>query len=621
LPDDTLVLVTAPDFTKLNELYHSTPIVQLINDPAMKPFKDKFVSKWQDDFAQPLERELNIKLADYASLPQGQLTFALVKNQWMSGKDEQPGLILLIDTRDRSSQLTTNLTNLRKHWVDSGKIIKTEKLRGYEFSVLPMSSNDVPKTLKKFFPDSPEEQELAEDGSVKTTGAAKRDLVVGQAESLLIIGNSLATVEKVVDRLGGGSLPRLGEYSNYQENYNSMFRSAPAYGWVNVKAFLDLFNSKTAEKKDSDAPEGLPSFDTTKLLKATGLGGLKSVAFNLQGSKEGTGFQAFLNIPESSRQGLFKILAGESKEYLPPAFVPADATKYQRWRIDGKKSWAALETLLKELSPQAINALNFLIDTANTNAKEKDPNFDVRKNLIGNLGDDLVSYEKAPRGTTPAEYQNPPSIFLIGSPHPEELVVALKNILVFMSAQAGSPSEREFLNRKIYSIPVPSLPMVGGNQRGPARTLHYSASSGYVAFSTDAATLEEYLRSSDSQGKSLRETAGLSEAAQKVAGSGTSLFGYENQLETMRATFEVLKKGMNSEESSGALNAIPGAAAVTGMSKNFKEWADFSLLPPFERISKYFGFSVYAGSASVEGLSLKAYAPTPTALKVDKSGK
>ena len=75
----------------------------------------------QPGIAQSLEGELNIKLADYASLPQGQLTFALVKNQWMFGKDEQPGLILLIDTRDRSSQLTTNLTNLRKHWVDSGR--------------------------------------------------------------------------------------------------------------------------------------------------------------------------------------------------------------------------------------------------------------------------------------------------------------------------------------------------------------------------------------------------------------------------------------------------------------------------------------------------------------------
>src|SRR5947209_8572998 len=116
--------------------------------------------------------------------------------------------------------------------------------------------------------------------------------------------------------------------------------------------------------------------------------------------------------------------------------------------------------------------------------------------------------------TMPNQIGSRPMLLMIG-----RKIGMVRNMIPIQSMNA-------FLNRKIYSIPVPSLPMVGGNQRGPARTLHYSASSGYVAFSTDAATLEEYLRSSDTQGKSLRETAGLSETAQKVAGSGTSLFGY-----------------------------------------------------------------------------------------------
>src|SRR5271165_220276 len=38
LPDDTLVVVTAPDFVKLRDLYHRSAQGQLWNDPAMKPF-------------------------------------------------------------------------------------------------------------------------------------------------------------------------------------------------------------------------------------------------------------------------------------------------------------------------------------------------------------------------------------------------------------------------------------------------------------------------------------------------------------------------------------------------------------------------------------------------------
>ena len=59
--------------------------------------------------------------------------------------------------------------------------------------------------------------------------------------------------------------------------------------------------------------------------------------------------------------------------------------------------------------------------------------------------------------------------------------------------------------------------------------------------SSDVALLEQYLRSAETQGKSLRENAGLNEAAQQV-GAGTGLFGYSNQGETMRATFEAMKK-------------------------------------------------------------------------------
>jgi len=49
--------------------------------------------------------------------------------------------------------------------------------------------------------------------------------------------------------------------------------------------------------------------------------------------------------------------------------------------------------------------------------------------------------------------------------------------------------------------------------------------------------------------------------------------------------------------------------------QNFKEWVDLSLLPPFEKISKYFCFSVYGGSANVDGLTFKMFSPIPPALK------
>ena len=86
------------------------------------------------------------------------------------------------------------------------------------------------------------------------------------------------------------------------------------------------------------------------------------------------------------------------------------------------------------------------------------------------------------------------------------------------------------------------LPMFEAGRAAKPRTLSCAASSGYVAISTDASMLEEYLRSSEAQGKALKDTPGLSEAAQKVLGPGSSLFGFSNQAESMRGWFELLRK-------------------------------------------------------------------------------
>src|SRR5208282_5533479 len=106
----------------------------------------------------------------------------------------------------------------------------------------------------------------------------------------------------------------------------------------------------------------------------------------------------FLSVPENSRAGIFKIFAAVQKDANPPAFVPADAIKFWRWRVDGRQGWAELEKTLAGISPQALSQLNSVIDVANMMAQQKDPAFDVRKDLIANLGDDLISYQKAPVG-------------------------------------------------------------------------------------------------------------------------------------------------------------------------------------------------------------------------------
>lgn len=637
LPDETLVLISAPDWTKLSALYRDSAYGRFWNDPAMKPIKDRFISRWQEEMVKPLERELGVSLETYGSLLQGQLTLALTRNGWQGKADVPPGFLLLMDTRDKSPVLSTNLAALRKQWVAAGKTMRTEKLRDLEFSVFPTSSNNIPSTLRKLFPKPYEFQgppgqvgsnKLAPGSEVEAGNVdllletisglltAGNELVVGQAGSLLIVGNSVKAVEKIAIRLTGGALPALGEVAAYQASHQVLFRDAPLYGWVNVKALLDVTNRKPADKPETEAPDPFDVIPPEKIVSATGLAGVNTVACSLQASNEGLSIQLSIGVPEANRQGLFRILAGEARETVVPPFIPADAVSFQRWRLDGQKTWATLEKMLTDASSQSVSTINWILDTAGARAKEKDPAFDLKKVLVGNLGDDMITYEKGPRGESPAELRLRPSILLLGSPSTEQLTAAFKALFVIFP-QGDTITEREFLSRKIFSVPMPPASLITGTpaRPGPAGTLHFAAGTGYVALSTDATLLEEYLRSSQTPPKPLRERAGLAQAAEKVGGAGTCLFGYEDQAEAMRATFAAMKKDPGSAANANSLGLFPGLPGLSGGERHFKGWMDYSLAPPFEKVAPYFYFTVYGGSANVDGLTLKFYAPTPPGLR------
>ena len=57
LPADTLLLLTVPDFAGLRTASTVSPQWLFWNDPAMKPFHDKFMAKWNEQFIAPLERD------------------------------------------------------------------------------------------------------------------------------------------------------------------------------------------------------------------------------------------------------------------------------------------------------------------------------------------------------------------------------------------------------------------------------------------------------------------------------------------------------------------------------------------------------------------------------------
>jgi hypothetical protein len=593
LPADTLAFFTVPDTAVLRATAKTSPQMLFWNDPAMKPFHDKFMVTFNERLLTPLTKDLGLKVDDFLALPQGQLTFGVTVNGSTGQDDIPPGIILLLDTRDKSGLLQTNLATLTKKWREAGRALRTEKIRGLTFTVVPLSSNDFSGILPKRTPVS----ELGKEPKAAQPG----EVYFAQYESLLVAGNSAKVVEAVATRLTGGSSPIIGDDANFVGDKLSQFRDSPLYyGWFNGSKFFALLAAAPKDSTEDETPSLMPKFSAAKVLTATGLDQLKSASFAVREQPDGATVTMHLTAPESTRAGLLKMLALPAKDAGIPAFVPADATKFTRLRLDGKQTWAELQKLVAGLSPQYLASLNAVIDMANTMAQQKDPAFDLRTALFGNLGDDLIIYQKPPVGNTLPDISSPPALYLIGMANTDQAINGIKTLTTLGAPQDGAPAPRDFLGHKIYTIAQRTKAAPG--TPAPPSYLYLSAKGGYVAMSKNSSILEEYLRSAEGKNKPLREAAGISEAAARVGGT-SGMFSYENQRESMRAAFKLLKTSSTADPT---LQMLPPA---------FRDWADFTLLPEYDDVAKYFYLTVIGANANAEGLTLKVFTPRPPQLK------
>jgi len=579
-------MATVKDWTDATNAFWKSSLGRLWSDEAMRPARDKFNVRMTNEFAQPLDRELKINASDYADLVRGQVTLALTKaekpGKWF-------GFVLLIDSKDKAETLKTNLTELRKKWTDGGRAVRTEKVRDVEFTAYQFTQATLQKIARKM---TGKPEDAAPDPEAETN---KIDVLVGQSQSLLVVGTQARDLEKILAKQSGGTPPVLADQPVFQANFNALFRDATAFAWLDFKPIFELWTAPTEGAAPALPTARFANLTAQKLLPALGLGELKSIATRISVRPEGYDGELFFTVPEAARHGMVKALAPPAKDASPPPFVPADAVRFKRVRIDFQQTWAAFESALIKVDPAVAGFVQLLLGAA---GKEGDANFDLKKSLIDSMGDDYISYEKA------AKTNGSPSLTLLGARNPEQFLSGIRMIMRMLPEPIGttSMSEREFLGRKIHTMNL-----------GPGNQMLLAANGAYIAISSDPAMLEEYLRSNEAPPKPLRDLPGLADAAQKVGGQTTGWFSFHQQTETMRQRIAEAKANPDHEPPPPSM--LSALNPFEDLMPDIMDWIDTPSLPPFDRIAKYFHFLLTTGSTTPDGISFKLSAPTPPALK------
>ena len=597
LPQETVLVVAVPDAGKGLAVLTNSTMGRMWRDAGIKAFRDKFEGKFNSSFVGPLERQLGLSLSDYQGLARGQITFAIVSVNQPDKPDQHYAPVFLLDAGDRAAQLATNLAAVKKKWIDAGKSLKTEKIRETDFTTLLMSPEDL--SIQKLLPNL---TDTNDDIPVKTSGV-KEEVTFGQSGSLLVVSSSPPLIEMILARQAGGMVPGLDEEPTFQRDYGARLQGTPLYVWFNAKALLGDFIKMQAQGAPGQSLLA-GAMNAEGAMSALGFTSLTSASVAYRDTPDGLNLQIYIGAPEADRRGLAKVLETEAKDSAPPAFIPSDAVKFSRVRLDIPKSWRALDSTLSKVSPQFTQFFNYALDVA---GKSKDEKYDLRSELLASLGDDIITYARSPSGTSIADLREAPEITLIGSPTPTKLASALR-VAMSVMVPADKITDREFLGRKIYTAPLPFSP--GG---GP-RTYHFAASSGYVAMTSDVDMLEEFLRSNDREKPGLDQTPGLSDAAQKAGGGfNAGIFTYNNDKEGIRALLDALRnETVSGPDLLGLLGLQSRQSKISTVEEanQFKDWCDFSLLPPTAAITKYFNYTVWAGGFNQDGFTINCFTPT-----------
>jgi len=83
----------------------------------------------------------------------------------------------------------------------------------------------------------------------------------------------------------------------------------------------------------------------------------------------------------------------------------------------------------------------------------------------------------------------------------------------------------------------------------------------------------------------------------------TGYFGFQNNASMFKMFYTVLKNHTD----------FMKPFEILFPSIEIKDWIDVSLLPPFEKIEKYFNFVVYSAKVEPNGFLIQSYSPLPAA--------
>ena len=583
VPPETILLVDINNFNQLRAQFEKTNIYQLYKDPAMAAFIDNFKTKWREK-KQESEREFVRTIADAGVLPQGRVAVALVFDEQL--KDINEPVLIMAQWGDKIDKVKEVTDQIIRKAIEDGARRQTEDYRGVEITTIEKKP---PEALNYCFID---------DCLIASTSPNVLKFVIAQIKgagsTTLADDRDYAATGKAVDPANAG---RIDLYVNIKEAIK-----------------IELATDDTGRAKamiDNLGLKNVTSFGCS--VEPAGGPGRSSLA------------KAILKI-DGAKAGICKMLELESGPLRMPRFIAGSASSVSVVNLNIKKAFDELANILTRFSPQLAAIMYMPILPP---GPQGEPALQLKADIIDHLGSQIIlaqSIDKPqPDASTARSAEKQPSVVTRSV-----VAIAIENRTAFekslsmihskMIAPNNPEARRELLGHTIYSVDLSGLlPMLGAPGRAPMQApagpdtpkmppSALTVTDTHLIFASESAVEQAIRTLSGGQAESIGSAGWFNKAKSNIP-SAVGLAGLQNNAASGEYFWSTLRQSAKPDKADGEDKGNQLTVGVTSgslfpqvmFSQMGAELFDFSLLPEFDVVKKYFGLSAFYGISRPDG--------------------
>jgi hypothetical protein len=571
---DTVLLVDISDFNQFMTRLEKTSIYKLYNDPSMSAFAKNFTAKIREKIEG--DKDSFVKgILDANVMPEGRLAFVMTAGQ------QEMSIALISQWGRNTGKMKDIIEKMVLKSVEKGAHRGIESYRDVNIITLTTET-----TAEK----SPAKDR--EDKKSAKTGPTSEKDVYCFVDDCLIMASDAEAVKLVVSQIRGAGASSLAGDMDYITTIGAVGPYHDVDVYVNLKRMIK-------QMTDEDT-----TGESQKEIANLGLDGVGGLGFSLGITQEaGSSVRGKIFLRTiGTRKGILKMLEMRSEPVRVPRFVPASACSVSFLNLDIKRAYDELCSIIYGFEPTAAMMLQQPIPGTGS---QSEPGISIRPDIIEYLGSEIVIAQSVNKPFS--KDKQPTEIYIaVGVNNRAALEKSLSVIHKRLMAPNNPEPTRELLGYTLYLMGPAGVPVLGGSvpmvEAGAPHAvpkgerLAFTITDTHLIFGQEPA-VERAIRTLGGAENEPVSTAKWFNIAKAAVPSVVGSAGFEDNSASGELLWWMLKESGKSRRADIGMG--PAAAVLAG--PDAWDFADFSLLPEFGAVKKYFGLSAGYGISRPDG--------------------